>query len=109
MTGWLPEIEGWLKAAAILVGVVMAVLVPVRSWIVEDRRYRAQTSAEPAAPSPTISPGIHRSDAGDPPDMDRLISAIRECADAIRGLTRLEQRRGDDRLADALNRLADRS
>ena len=36
MSSWLPEVEGWVKVAGILVGVVMAILVPVRSGVVED-------------------------------------------------------------------------
>lgn len=112
MSGWLPEIEGWVKLAGVLVGLVMAILVPVRSWIVEDRRYRAQMMDAAASAGRTVSAAVasgpveagalcHRL------EMEALIAALRDCASAIRDTTRQERARRQDRLAEALDRLMD--
>ena len=48
-----PDVEDWIKAAGALVAVLMALLVPIRSWIVEDRRYRDQAKEAQAASART--------------------------------------------------------
>ena len=40
----LPELEGWLKLAGAGVAVMTAILVPVRSWIIEERRFRSEVA-----------------------------------------------------------------
>lgn len=108
MSNWLPEVEGWVKVAGILVGVVMAVLVPVRSWVVEDRRYRAQMLEAAAAAGragPPACPGGGASCG--PTGAEGLAAALRDCAAAIREASRAEEARGHERLARALDRFVD--
>lgn len=57
MADLLPEVEGWVKVLGAAVAVLMALLVPIRSWIVEDRRYRAQTLEAMAAASRAAGAG----------------------------------------------------
>lgn len=100
MSNWLPEVEGWVKVAGILVGVVMAILVPVRSWVVEDRRYRAQMLAATAGrPGGGASCG--------PDGTEDLAAALRDCAAAIREAIRAEEARSHERLARAIDRFVD--
>lgn len=83
MNAWLPEAEGWVKLLGAFVAVLMAILVPVRSWIVEDRRDRdrmraAARNAPPRGggedPAP---PCLAREVAG-------LAEALRDCAGLLR-------------------------
>ena len=115
MSGWLPEIEGWVKIAGVLVGVVMAVLVPVRSWIVEDRRYRAQMLEATASAGRTVAAAVQApplaSVSGGAPcgvvEMDGLIAALRDCAAAIRESTQIERSIGHERLMQAIQQIAE--
>lgn len=116
MSGWLPEIEGWVKVAGVLVGVVMAVLVPIRSWIVEDRRYRAQMLEATASASRTVSAAVQGAPVASAGggglcgvvEMEGLIAALHDCAAALRESTRIERALGQERLMRAIDRIADR-
>lgn len=104
MASLLPEIEGWIKAAGALVAVLMALLVPVRSWMVEDRHYRAQTlQALASAPRDTLT-GLSMPSAALADSL--ALSAVAEGLDRVgRALERLldaEADRDRSRLTRAL-------
>ncbi|TDR88969.1 hypothetical protein [Enterovirga rhinocerotis] len=87
MTAWLPEVEGWVKVAGAFVAVVMAILVPVRSWIVEDRRYRDQMlAAASARRDPTIGGEDQEEILILAAEVRELAAAFRDCAATLRGV-----------------------
>lgn len=106
MIGPLNDIEGWVKLAGAAVAVLMAILVPVRSWIVEDRRYRAQTLDALAAASRNAAAGVAGGShaLADSLALATLADALREVASAVRGLTESGEDRDRDRLTRALER-----
>lgn len=109
MSAWLPEVEGWVKALGALVAVVMAVLVPVRSWIVEDRRYR-ERMLEAARAMAAGRPGTPEGQGRPPPlvsEMKDLAAALRDCAEALREAGAAGQVRGGKRRVRAPGRAVD--
>lgn len=106
MNGWLPEAEGWIKVAGAAVAVLMAVLVPLRSWIVEDRRYRAQTLEALAGASRSIVSGLSAPSTmlADTLALGALAEAVNRVAAALETLVETEQDRDKDRLTRALER-----
>lgn len=107
MTAALPDLEAWIKAGSALVAVLMAILVPVRSWIVEDRRYRAQTMEALASVSRATVAGVITSPTmlADALAISALAEALSRVAAALEGLLEQDERRGRDRLKEALERL----
>ena len=109
MTGLLPDVEGWIQVAGAAVAVLMAILVPVRSWIVEDRRYRAQTLDAIAAASRHAAAGVAGAShaLADSLALAGLAEALREVASAVRALTDAGEDRDKDRLTRALEAFLD--
>ncbi|MGA0599023.1 hypothetical protein [Enterovirga sp. CN4-39] len=110
MSGWLPEVEGWVKVAGAAVAVIMAILVPVRSWMAEDRRYKAQTLEAVAAASKVVTASVTAQTPtgnllGDALAAGALTEAVRDIAKAIREGTAAEEAREEDRLAKAVEAL----
>lgn len=106
----LPEIEGWVKVLGAAVAILMAVLVPLRSWIVEDRRYRAQAlEALSGASRAAVAGASTRSPTGtllgDAVALEGLIAAVRDVAAAIRDAAAAEEAGKRDRLAAAVEAL----
>lgn len=111
MSSLLPEVELWVKVAGASVAVLMAVLVPIRSWIVEDRRYRAQTlEALSAAVSRGTVGGLSGQSQvlADSLAMGALAEALRDLTAALRDLAETGEHREKDRLARALESLIER-
>lgn len=106
MTSSLPELEGWIKACGAIVAVLMAVLVPVRSWIVEDRRFRAQTLEAIAAASRNTVAGISAPTTilADRMALADLGAALNRVAAVLEGLLEADQDHERDRLTRALER-----
>lgn len=105
MSSWLPEVESWVKVAGATVAVLMAVLVPIRSWIVEDRRIRAQTleALSSAASRGTVGGLSGTSQVlADSLAMGALAEAVRGLTEALRDISEPGHGRGEDRLARAL-------
>lgn len=111
MSSLLPEVEGWVKIAGAAVAVLMALLVPVRSWIVEDRRYRAEARdvAATAASAATagITTGAHV--LADSLALGAIAEGLREVAAAIRFQAESERFRDRDRLTRVLDRLLEQA
>ncbi len=109
MTSLLPDLEGWIKAAGAVVAVLMAILVPIRSWIVEDRRYRAQTLDALAAASRNTVAGLAMptSALADTLALSRLAESLDRVAGALERLLASEDERDRDRLTRALERFLD--
>lgn len=109
MTSALPELEGWIKVAGAAVAVLMAVLVPVRSWIVEDRRFRARTLEAIAAVSRSTLSGVSAMPSSllaDTLALSALAEALNRVAAALERVIEAEGDQDRDRLARALERLA---
>ena len=106
MTSLLPELEGWIKATGAMVAVLMAVLVPVRSWIVEDKRLRAQTLEAIAAASRNTVTGISAPTTvlADRIGLTDLGSALNRVAAVLERLLEADQDHERDRLTRALER-----
>lgn len=106
MTGLLPELEIWIKVAGAAVAVLMAVLVPVRSWIIEDRRYRARTLEALSASSRTMIGGLGVTSAAlaDTLALSRLADGLDRVAGALERLISAEADRDKDRLTRSLER-----
>lgn len=106
MNSLLPEAEGWIKVAGAAVAVLMAVLVPLRSWIVEDRRYRAQTLEALAGASRSIVSGLSAPSTmlADTLALGALAEAVNRLAAALEAVVETEQGRDKDRLTRALER-----
>lgn len=109
MSSWLPEIEGWVKVAGAAVAVVMAALVPIRSWIAEDRRHRAQTlealtAATRSSGASTFSGTSHV--LADSLALGAVADGLREVARSLRRLAE-EEERSERRLARAVADLMD--
>lgn len=109
MTSLLPELEGWIKASGALVAVLMAVLVPVRSWIVEDRRFRAQTLEALAAASRNTVAGISASSTilADRIALTDLGASLNRIAAVLEKILEVGQDHERDRLTHALERFLD--
>jgi hypothetical protein len=109
VTSHLPEAEAWIKLGGAAVAVLMAVLVPLRSWIVEDRRYRAQTLEALAGASRSVLSGISGQSAmlADTLALAGLAEAVNRAAAAIEALIAADQDRDKDRLTRALERFLD--
>jgi hypothetical protein len=110
VTSLLPEVESWIKVAGAAVAVAMAALVPIRSWIVEDRRYRAQSlQALSAAASRGTVEGLSGTShmLADSLAIGALADALRDLTAALRDLAACEEGRQKDRLAQALEALLD--
>lgn len=111
MTGWLPEVEGWVKVVGAAVAVLMALLVPIRSWISEDRRYKAQTAEAAASAAKSVIAGVSApspgggSMLGDVLASSALTDAVRDVAKAIREGTAAEREATESRLAKAIEGL----
>lgn len=106
MSSLLPEVEGWIKVAGALVAVLMALLVPVRSWIMEDRRYRAQTLEAIASASRHAVSGMSGPSTmlADTLAMAALADALNRVAASIDRLVEAGEDRDKDRLGRALDR-----
>ena len=106
MPSLLPEVEGWIKAAGALVAVMMALLVPVRSWIVEDRRYRAQTLQALASASRNAVAGITApsSALADSLALSAVADGLDRVAAALERLLAVGEDRDRSRLTRALER-----
>lgn len=106
MTGLIPEMEGWIKLAGAFVAILMAVMVPVRSWIVEDRRYRAQTLEALSASARTTLAGVGSSSTtlADTLAIARLAESLNRVAGAVERVLDQESDRDKDRLTRALER-----
>lgn len=106
----LLEIESLIKIAGAVVAVLMAVLVPVRSWIVEDRRYRAQTLEAITAASRGAIAGVTATShvLADSLALGSLAEALRDVATAVRSLTQAGEARDKDRLTRALESFLER-
>ncbi|WP_375458402.1 hypothetical protein [uncultured Enterovirga sp.] len=106
MNSLLPDAESWIKVAGAAVAVLMAVLVPLRSWIVEDRRYRAQTLEALTGASRTVVSGLSAPSSmlADTLTVAALAEAVNRVAAAMETLVETEQDRDKDRLTRALER-----
>lgn len=106
----LPEFEGWIKAAGALVAVLMAVLVPIRSWLVEDRRFRAQTLEAIASASRHAVAGVSASPTmlADTLALSALAESLNRLAAAIERLLDREVGQDRDRLTRAVERFTER-
>lgn len=110
MTSMLPEVEGWIKAAGAMVAVVMALLVPIRSWIVEDRRYRAQTLQALASASRSAVAGVTApsSALGDSLALSAVGDGLDRVASVLERLLAAGEDRDRSRLTRALERFLER-
>jgi hypothetical protein len=102
----LPEVEGWIKALGAVVALLMAVAVPVRSWLVEDRRFRAQALEAAASASRTTLAGVSGASAvlADGLALAALTEAANRVAAALETLVETGEARERDRLTVALER-----
>jgi len=110
LSSLLPEVEGWIKVTGALVAVLMALLVPIRSWITEDRRYRAQTLEAISAASRHAVSGVTTTAStmlADALTLAALADALNRVAAAIERLVEAEEDRDKDRLTRALDRFLD--
>ena len=110
MNSLLPDLEGWIKVAGAAVAVLMALAVPVRSWIVEDRRYRAQTLEAIASASRNVAGGIAGGShvLADSLALHALAEALRELTLVLRSTLGGGDERHADRLARAVRMLLER-
>lgn len=113
MSAWLPEVEGWVKVLAAAVAAFAAAAVPVRSWINEERKYRAQTleamadAAKAAVAGASAPAPAGGSMLGDVVASEGLIHAVRDVAKAIREGTQAEKAKEADRIAKAIEELVE--